>query len=185
MRFVRRSPPPIPSAQGSDLVTGLNTDVERHGRSFHVQTEGVGEPDPVVQSLIYSGGQILVRMTATFGEVTERFRLSGDDVRHVLELQHWNLVRKVQRGMLDDDDDPAPTARPPRRPEQRWDAVPSEVEIECDDPAVRELLDQLDKRIHQARAAAIAPPPAVRESTESATPARSTFWSRLFSRRQR
>ena len=127
------------------MVDGLNTDIEHQGRTYHVQTEGVDEPEAMVQSLIYVGGQLLVRMTASYAELMERFRLNGDDVRHALELQHWNLVRKIRHGMLDDDETPPPYE--PVVSPLRGAALTSRAE--CDDPAVRELLAELDRRIDE------------------------------------
>ena len=85
------------------IVSGLNTDIERAGQTYHIQTESRANAGPVVESLIYAAGEILVRMTVSYEELAQRWQLSGDDVHHVLELQHWDLVRKIQHGMLDDD----------------------------------------------------------------------------------
>ena len=41
------------------MITGFNTDVEYDGRTFHVQTEDRGQRNPVVESLVYSGGEIV------------------------------------------------------------------------------------------------------------------------------
>jgi hypothetical protein len=128
------------------IQVGLNSEVEHRGRVFHVQTESIKRKAPVVETLIYSGGEILVRMTASLAELAERSNLSGDDIRHALELQHWNLVRKIQHGMLGEEP-PARVVAPPRR-EKRPSSDPREL-LECNEPSVSELLSELRQRIDE------------------------------------
>jgi len=95
------------------IQAGLNSEVEHRGRVFHVQTESLQRSAPVVETLIYSGGEILLRMAASLADIAERADLSGDDVHHALQLQHWHLIRKIQHGMLGGSEtvspgDPAP-----------------------------------------------------------------------------
>lgn len=132
------------------IVSGLNTDIERAGRTYHIQTESRDGPGPVVESRIFAGGEIVVRMTVSYEEPAQRWRLSSDDVHHALELQHWELVRKVRLGMLDDDDAeaqrPAVGTRPaPRRAKPR--PAPTDFVAACREPGVRELLDELDRKL--------------------------------------
>lgn len=86
------------------LESGLNTTVEHRGQAFHVQTQSSHRGGPVVESMVYRGGQVLVRMTASYDDVARRLGFNGDDARHLLELQHGDLIRKIRHGMLDDDD---------------------------------------------------------------------------------
>ena len=83
------------------VQVGLNSEVEHRGKVFHVQTESIERSAPVVETLVYSGGQILVRMTAALADIAERANLPDDDVRHALKLQHWGLVRKIQQFGID------------------------------------------------------------------------------------
>jgi hypothetical protein len=126
------------------MVTGINTDVDRNGHVYHVQSEGGLGTSPAVETLVYSGGEILVRMRASYEELAARWSLSGNDLRHVLELQHWNLVRKIKHGMLDDDNASCSSSAPPDRTAV-GDAT------ECDDPSVRQLLAQLEVKIEEAK----------------------------------
>lgn len=140
------------------IQAGLNSEVEHHGKVFHVQTESIDRSAPVVETLIYSGGEILVRMTASLADIAERADLSGDDVHHALQLQHWHLVRKIQHGMLGGDEtvslgDPTP------EPKQHARVTPADLAA-CTEPSVRELLDELKQRIGEARHTAGARPPA-------------------------
>ena len=145
------------------MVTGINTDVDRHGQVYHVQSEGGGGQSPAVETLVYSRGEILVRMRASYREIAVRGGLSGSDLRHVLELQHWSLVRKIKHGMLDDGNGPHPGSESSNR------AAVGDV-TECDDPSVRELLAQLEVRIEEAKARSASrprpePAPAPRRSS--------------------
>jgi len=43
------------------VITGFNTDIKHGERVFHVQTEDRGLTNPVIESLVYVGGEILLR----------------------------------------------------------------------------------------------------------------------------
>ena len=132
------------------IVSGLNTDIERAGQTYHVQTESRGDAGPVVETLIFAAGEIVVRMTISYEELAQRWRLSNDDVHHALELQHWELVRKIRLGMLDDDEaevhKPAIGIRPAPPPPQSPPSA-SDILAGCDEPGVRELLEELERKL--------------------------------------
>ncbi len=88
------------------MSNGFNTDVEHRGRVYHVQTENAKRRGQAVETLIFEQGRILVRMTASWQEVAARADLPKADLRQAVELQHWELVRKIHRGMLDDNPPP-------------------------------------------------------------------------------
>ena len=41
------------------MITGFNTDVKYKGVIYHVQTEDKGRGNPIIETLIYKGGEIL------------------------------------------------------------------------------------------------------------------------------
>ena len=41
------------------MITGFNTDVKYKGVIYHVQTEDKGTTNPLIETLIYRGGEIL------------------------------------------------------------------------------------------------------------------------------
>ena len=41
------------------MITGFNTDVKYKGVVYHVQTEDKGTANPLIETLIYKGGEIL------------------------------------------------------------------------------------------------------------------------------
>ena len=132
------------SAQSS----GLNTAVQHGGSEYHVQTQFSVRDAPVIESLVYSAGQTLVRMTSSYAEVAEKAGFTGDDGRHLLELQHDELIRKIRHGMLGD-------GEPQRAPEDETprliDASGQTVALdEVAEPAVQELLQELGVAIDEA-----------------------------------
>jgi hypothetical protein len=40
------------------MITGFNTDVKYRGVVYHVQTEDKGTTNPLIETLIYKGGEI-------------------------------------------------------------------------------------------------------------------------------
>lgn len=135
------------------VQTGLNSEVEHQGRVFHVQTESIQRSAAVVETLIYCGGQILVRMTAPLADIAERANLADDDVEHALKLQHWGLVRKVQRGMLGDEQ-PDPPAEAPPEPRATRPVTPADLSGHVEQ-SVGDLLDELKQKIGDAHRRAV------------------------------
>ena len=92
---------------------------------------------------------MLVRITASYDDMARSLGFNGDDGRHLLELQHADLVRKIRHGMLREDRpaEPAPDAAP-----RFVDASGAYVDpAGIDDPGVRELLNDLGAKIDEAR----------------------------------
>lgn len=79
------------------MITGFNTDVPYMGEVYHVQTEDKGKDNPMVESLIYKGGEILgARRTAY-----SKFLKNGYDEQMVvkfMEEQHRSVIDEVKRG---------------------------------------------------------------------------------------
>ena len=134
----------------SGIESGLNSEVECDGRHYHVQTQCSTRGAPVIESLAYRGGEMLVRITASYDDVARRLGFNGDDGRHLLELQHSDLVQKIRHGMLRDDE---PAETPPEDETPHFvDASGARVDPDqIDDPAVRELLRELGVAVDEVR----------------------------------
>ena len=132
------------------IESGLNSEVECDGRHYHVQTQCSTRGAPVIESLAYQGGETLVRITASYDEVAQRLGFNGDDAKHLLELQHADLVQKIRHGMLRDDE---PAETPPEDETPYFiDASGARVDPDqIDEPAVCELLRELGVAIDEAR----------------------------------
>jgi len=83
------------------MITGYNTDVEFDGRIFHVQTEDKGRANPMVESLVYSGGEILTTRRLPYEDLAASEEYSEEAVMKLMEGQHQDLIREIQNGKFD------------------------------------------------------------------------------------
>lgn len=83
------------------MITGYNTDIEHGDRVYHVQTEDKGLDNPVVESLIYSGGEIVTSRRSSYAEVVESGSYREDEIQERMNRQHQNLIRDVRLGKFD------------------------------------------------------------------------------------
>jgi hypothetical protein len=85
------------------MITGFNSDVDRDGRIFHVQTEDKGFGNPVVESLIYCGGEIVDSRETSYRELTESGEFSEAELLSRMEAQHQGMIREIHNGKYDDE----------------------------------------------------------------------------------
>jgi hypothetical protein len=85
------------------MITGFNTDVDYDGRVFHVQTEDKGVQNPMVESLVYSGGEIVTSRRSSYAEILGTPAFSEAEVLKRMERQHQALIQEVVAGRLDPD----------------------------------------------------------------------------------
>jgi hypothetical protein len=80
------------------MITGFNTDVDFNGRVYHVQTEDRGVKNPIVESLVYSGGEIITSRKSSYSDLLAARRHVEDDVLRRMEAQHRELIREIRNG---------------------------------------------------------------------------------------
>jgi hypothetical protein len=79
------------------MVTGFNSDVRHEGRVYHVQTEDKGVGNPIIETLIYSGGEILAARRASYADLLDQ----GADEALIggrLEEQHNQVLAEIKAG---------------------------------------------------------------------------------------
>lgn len=79
------------------MITGFNTDVKYQGVVYHVQTEDKGPQNPLIETLIYKGGEILGSRRLPYADL-----LRGDHneakIAQLMEDQHKGVMADVKRG---------------------------------------------------------------------------------------
>ena len=83
------------------VITGFNTDVKHADRVYHVQTEDRGVANPVVESLVYVGGEILLSKKSPYKDLITGDRVDEKALREMMDLQHRRVIEAIRRGRLD------------------------------------------------------------------------------------
>ena len=83
------------------MITGFNTDIRHGDRVFHVQTEDRGLGNPVVESLVYVGGQILLSKKSPYSDLVADGKVDEKAVKQLMDLQHRRIIEAIRRGRFD------------------------------------------------------------------------------------
>jgi len=83
------------------MITGFNTDINYRGVVYHVQTEDKGPVNPLIETLIYIGGEILGSKRLPYKD------LEPDEatISQMMEDQHTAMMAEVKQGRFDPEGD--------------------------------------------------------------------------------
>jgi hypothetical protein len=79
------------------VITGFNTDVKFRGLVYHVQTEDKGKVNPLIETLIYKGGEILASRRLPYAELVQDNDTEAA-ISRLMEEQHKAMILEVKRG---------------------------------------------------------------------------------------
>lgn len=83
------------------MITGFNTDIERDGVVYHVQTEDKGLDSPLILSLVYSGGEILAAKRTPYQDlIAEGF--TDEALAARLKRQHRLICAAINAGRIEE-----------------------------------------------------------------------------------
>jgi len=82
------------------VITGFNTDVKYRGTVYHVQTEDKGTTNPLIETLVYKGGEILGSRRLPYAELVKD-RSDEAAITKLMEDQHKGMLLEVKRGRFD------------------------------------------------------------------------------------
>src|SRR3989441_5154000 len=82
------------------MVTGFNTDVQHSGKTYHVQTEDKGLQNPIIETLIYMGGEILAARRTSYADLLEK-GVDEKEVGERIETQHNRMILDIREGKYD------------------------------------------------------------------------------------
>lgn len=98
------------------MLTGFNTDVNHKGRVYHVQTEDKGQDNPIIETLIYSGGEIIEARRVSYQQIIEKKGFQPQLIQKIMEHQHKLALGDIRSGKFSE---PAPP--PPSPMEEMFD----------------------------------------------------------------
>jgi hypothetical protein len=79
------------------MVTGFNTDVTHDGLVYHVQTEDKGLKNPIIETLIYMGGEILAARRTSYADLLAK-TVDEKEVAERIEAQHNRMILDIKAG---------------------------------------------------------------------------------------
>ncbi len=82
------------------MVTGFNTDVQHGGKTYHVQTEDKGLQNPIIETLIYVGGEILAVRRTSYADLLSK-GVSQKEISERIETQHNRMIVDIRGGRYD------------------------------------------------------------------------------------
>jgi hypothetical protein len=79
------------------MITGYNTDVRYEEVVYHVQTEDKGADNPLIESLVYVGGQVLASKRASYASLLT----PGHEEKEIvafMDHQHRTMIAAIRHG---------------------------------------------------------------------------------------
>jgi hypothetical protein len=86
------------------MITGFNTDVDYNGCVYHVQTEDRGMDHPIIESLVYTGGEIVASRKNPYTDLVASGCYSEEALMRRMEAQHRELMREIRDGKFGGDE---------------------------------------------------------------------------------
>lgn len=83
------------------VITGFNTDIERDGVVYHVQTEDKGLDTPLILSLVYSGGEILAAKRTPYDDLIVA-GFNDEVLAERLKRQHRLICAAINAGRIEE-----------------------------------------------------------------------------------
>jgi hypothetical protein len=82
------------------MITGHNTDITYNGVVYHVQTEDKGSSNPVIETLVYKGGEILDARRTSYTHLL-REGYTEEKIISMIEEQHRVMITEIKDGKFD------------------------------------------------------------------------------------
>jgi hypothetical protein len=82
------------------MIPGYNHNVMHKGKLFHIQTEDLGEKNPVIVTHLFLGGNVVDTKRTSYADI-----LGSENreelIREMMEEQHKSMLRDLKRGKYD------------------------------------------------------------------------------------
>lgn len=83
------------------MISGFNTDIVHDGTVYHVQTEDKGRSNPIIESLVYVGGQVVVSKRDEYADLVET-EGTDQEIAERMDNQHQVLIAAIKSGRFDE-----------------------------------------------------------------------------------
>jgi hypothetical protein len=80
------------------MVMGFNTDIERDGVVYHIQTEG--RKDAAIETTVYTRGVVIHKLKSSYQDVLDSPGFSEEKVKQRFEDQHRQVIARIRAGEI-------------------------------------------------------------------------------------
>lgn len=81
----------------SYMIVGFNTDIKYRDEIFHIQTEDKGQNNPIVETLVYHSGEILLSRRIGYGHLMKKTDLRKR-IKNIMKTQHDEVISELKGG---------------------------------------------------------------------------------------
>lgn len=79
------------------MIVGFNTDIKYRNEVFHIQTEDKGKNNPVVETLVYHSGEILLSRRLSYGHLLQKSN-HREIIKNMMKTQHDQIINELRDG---------------------------------------------------------------------------------------
>lgn len=82
------------------MIPGYNHNVMHRGKLFHIQTEDMGEKNPIIVTHLFLGGNVVDTKRTSYADILNNENRE-ELIRELMEEQHKSMLRDLKRGKYD------------------------------------------------------------------------------------
>ncbi len=79
------------------MIVGYNTDIKYRQEVFHIQTEDKGQGNPLIETLVYLHGEILLSRRISYAHLLEAAE-KAKKVKNLMKSQHDQVIGELKEG---------------------------------------------------------------------------------------
>jgi hypothetical protein len=81
------------------MITGLNTDIQHQGTTYHVQTEDTGRKNATIVTILFQAGAILATRKTSYADIVNAENLPAV-LKDLMNDQHKKMIEDLQAGRI-------------------------------------------------------------------------------------
>ncbi|MBI3596284.1 MAG: hypothetical protein HY203_03915 [Nitrospirae bacterium] len=81
------------------MITGLNTDIQHQGKTYHVQTEDTGRKNATIVTILFQAGAILATRKTPYADIVNAENLPAI-LKDLMNDQHRKMIEDLQTGRI-------------------------------------------------------------------------------------
>lgn len=81
------------------MIVGYNTDIKYRQEVFHIQTEDKGQGNPLIETLVYLHGEILLSRRISYAHLLASAEKTKK-VKNLMKSQHDQVINELKEGQF-------------------------------------------------------------------------------------